>query len=189
LQKKRLVDILEEACDLDPLNAVGDLAGGAGASSSQLTATNGLGVVAVTNSPSSKRRRNSLTSRLNACSKGPSSLFHSPSFASDSSSTTDQSSSTSKVRFATSPPQVRYFSNYLPSMTEKEREQVRTSIWYTVRCIGSSLRALFVRSIGSSLTFFAFDHCFLRVARRVRVVPTGPNPHDSGVAVLGGRGR
>jgi hypothetical protein len=139
LQKKRLVDILEEACDLDPLNAAvaGDLAV---ASSSSLISTTGggLGVVTLTNSPTSnnnKRRRNSLSSRSNACSKD-STLYISPSFASDSSTAADQSSSastTSKVRFATSPPQVRYFSNYLPSMTEKDREQVRTSIWYTVR--------------------------------------------------------
>jgi hypothetical protein len=136
LQKKRLVDILEEACDLDPLNVAvaGDLAA---ASSSSLISTTGggLGVVTLTNSPTSgnnKRRRNSLSSRSNACSKD-SSLYISPSFASDSSTTDQSASTTSKVRFATSPPQVRYFSNYLPSMTEKDREQVRTSIWYTVR--------------------------------------------------------
>jgi hypothetical protein len=155
LQKKRLVDILEEACDLDPLN--GAVAGDAAASSSLIN-TGGLGVVTLTNSPTSnnnKRRRNSLSSRSNACSKD-SSLYISPSFASDS-SVTDQSASTraSKVRFATSPPQVRYFSNYLPSMTEKDREQVRTSIWYTVRseCDATArvrVRARFVHSVGRS---------------------------------------
>jgi hypothetical protein len=137
LQKKRLVDILEEACDLDPLNVAAGAAGGL----LDAASANGLGVVDVANSPttgrsSKRRRRNSAASRSNGGSTiNASSLYLSSSFASDSSSTETRSGSSTKVRFSTSPPHVKYFSNYLPSMTEKEREQVRTSIWYTVRWV------------------------------------------------------
>ena len=144
LQKKRLVDILEEACDLDPLNAAGDLADAPGASSSTtppLTSSNALDNFTSYSPASSnpKRRRNSLASRADACARSrDANLYMSPSFNSDSASTDSStaqlsSGTSSKVRFSTSPPQVRYFSNYMPSMTEKEREQVRTCIWYTVR--------------------------------------------------------